>query len=184
MPPRRRAAKTATSATKRPARKTTKTTKAAATKTAPAKRAPGRPRKLEIDPELLERIAGFVEVGVHPERAAVAAGISERTHYLWQRKGLEEREHLEAGGKPRSTYAIFLGYVEAIDKATALAEIDLVKSLKAGGKGSSEALILLERRFRDRWGAKPAAPPAKGTPAATTPLGQLEERRAARAAGQ
>lgn len=177
MPPRRRAAK------KTPAKKstTTKPAKAAASAT---KRSPGRPRKLEIDPELLERIAGFVEVGVHPERAAVAAGISERTHYLWQQKGLEEREHLETGGKPRATYAIFLGYVERIDKATALAEIDLVKSLKGGGKGSAEALILLERRFRDRWGAKPTAPPAKGTPAATTPLGQLEERRAARAAGQ
>lgn len=170
MPPRKRAA--AKTSAKRPA------------KTAPAKRPPGRPRKLEIDPDLLERITGFVEVGVHPERAAVAAGISERTHYLWQSKGLEEREHLATpGAKPRATFAVFLAYVEAIDKATAVAEIELVKSLRAGGKGSAEALILLERRFRDRWGAKVGPAPSKPTAgAATTPLGKLEERRAARQA--
>lgn len=176
---------------RRPAKKTTsarKPAKTAATKTTPAKppakRAPGRPRKLEIEPELLATITGYVEVGVHPERAAVAAGISERTHYLWQAKGLEEREHLATpGAKPRATFAIFLAYVEAIDKATAVAEIELVKSLRAGGKGSAEALTLLERRFRDRWGAKVGPAPTKPTAGtATTPLGQLEERRAARQA--
>lgn len=180
-PPKPRATKTASTA-KRPARKAAAKT---ATK-APAKRPPGRPRKLEIEPELLKTITDYVEVGVHPERAAVAAGISERTHYLWQSKGLEEREHLATdGAKPRASFAIFLAYVEAIDKATALAEIELVRNLRAGGKGSAEALILLERRFRDRWGAKPTASPTKPTGTATTPLGKLEERRAARqAAGQ
>lgn len=169
MPPKTRAPK--------PAVKRTTTRKTAA---APAKRQPGRPRKLEIEPGILQTIVDTIKLGVHPERAAVAAGISERTHYLWQAKGLEEQGHRDAGKPPRKTYQVFLDYVSAVDKATALAEIDLLKKARSGE--NHDALAILERRFRDRWGSKPIAPTAatKTGPAATTPLGQLEERRRAR----
>lgn len=178
-PPKARATKTA-SATKPPAKRPARKT---AAKTA-TKRAPGRPRKLEIDPELLTRIADFVRKGAHPERAAVASGISERTHYLWQAKGLEEREHIEGGGKPRATFAVFAHYLDEIDKAAAEAEIAFLEQAAKGGAAGTASLEILARRFRDRWGAKPVAPTASkpSGPAATTPLGQLEERRQARQA--
>jgi hypothetical protein len=183
MPPKPRATKTAA---KRPARKTASTStprKAAAAKAPAKKRAPGRPRKLEIEPDLLESIAAKVRKGAHPERAAVAAGISERTHYLWQAKGLQEREHIEAGGKPRATFAVFLDYVDHLERAGAEAEIAFLEQAAKGGAAGSAALELLARRFRDRWGPKAVAapgPPKTSTPAATTPLGKLEERRLAR----
>lgn len=180
MPPKTRAAKTAPSSSTRK-RTTTKTAKAAAPAT---KRSPGRPRKLEVDPELVEKVMAYVRTGAHPERAAVAAGISERTHYGWQAKGLEERDHIEAGGKPRSTFAVFLNYVEELDRATAEAEMMLLERATKGGAAGTAAMDLLGRRFRDRWSPKlvatgPKAPPG---PAPATPLGQLEQRQQARQA--
>lgn len=165
---------------KRPAAKSTSAAKT------PAKRAPGRPRKLEIDPELQTRIVEFVKLGAFPERAAVAAGISERTHYLWQSKGVLEREHRDAGKPPRSSYAVFLAYADAIDEAIAVAEIELLKDARKGGAAGSGAMTLLERRFRARWAAKLAPGSGSSAPAgspapAATPLDQLEQRRRERA---
>lgn len=143
--------------------------------TAPAKPAGGRPRKLEIDVNLQTAIVDAIEAGLTPERAAVAAGITERTHYRWQDAGREERERIEAGQKPRPTAAIFLAYVDAIDQATARAELGLVKDFR---DGKVTALTLLERRFPDRWTArKPTTSAPTGSSAPATPLGQLEAKR-------
>jgi hypothetical protein len=176
MPPRKRAT---TSTAKRPAKK------AAAPK--PAKRATaGRPPRLEIDPEIQTRIVDHVKAGAYPERAAVAVGVAERTHYLWQSKGLDEREHREAGKPARKTQQIYLDYVNALEQAVASAEITLLTKATNGGPAGTAALALLERRFRERWSPKqpPAGQPTKasaGGPApATTPLDQLAQRRESR----
>ena len=146
------------------------------TSSPPAKPAGGRPRKLEIDVNLQTNIVDAVAAGLTPERAAVAAGITERTHYRWQAKGLEEREHQENGGKPRPSFAIFLEYVDAIDRATARAELGLLQDYR---RGKITALTVLERRFPDRWAPRkaPAAPSSTGSSAPATPLGQLEAKR-------
>lgn len=174
MPPKRRTAKTAPSSSTRNST-TTKTSKAAAPA---AKRSPGRPRKLEVDPELVQKITAYVKTGAHPERAAVAAGISERTHYGWQAKGLEEREHIDGGGKPRATYAVFLDYVDQLDRATAEAEMMLLDRAAKGGAAGSAAMDLLGRRFRERWSPKlvASAPKPAAGPTPTTPLGALQQR--------
>lgn len=150
--------------------------------TAAAKRPPGRPRKLEIDPELQGRIVDMVKTGAHPERAAVAAGISERTHYLWQARGLEERDHRDAGKTPRKTMQIFVDYIDALDTAIAEAEINLLKKASNGGPAGTAALAILERRFRDRWSTKATPPkaPTTATSGASTGLDMLAAKRAGR----
>lgn len=175
MPPRQRATK---STAKRPAKK------AASSK--PAKRpAAGRPPRLEIDPDLQQRIVDHVKAGAYPERAAVAVGIAERTHYLWQSKGLDEREHRDAGKPARKTQQIYLDYVNALEQAVATAEIELLTKASNGGAAGSAALALLERRFRERWSPKAPAAGGASKPAgpaapAATPLDQLAQRRESR----
>lgn len=155
--------------------------RAAAKKATTTARSAGRPRKLEIDPDLRQRIADLVEIGVHPERAAVAEGVSERTHYLWQAKGLEERDHRDEGKPPRKTMQVFLDYIDALDQAIAKAEVDLLKEAR-NAENRGAALQILERRFRDRWAAKAAAPKTatSATVGASTGLDMLAARRAGR----
>jgi hypothetical protein len=131
----------------------------------------GRPPKLEIDHELQGRIMTFVRAGAFPERAAVAAGVSERTHYYWQEKGLEERQHRESGKAPRKTWQVYLDYVDALDQAVAEAEMLLLGKVAQGGPQWNAAMTLLERRFRDRWSPKQAAKQPAATP--TTPAGNV-----------
>lgn len=146
---------------------------------------PGRKSKLETDPQLQGRIASMIRAGMYPERAAVAAGVPESTHYLWQQKGRDEQAAIADGKQPRKTWAIYLGYVEMIDQAIAEAEFLALGKISAGGPGWQSHAWILERRFRDRWGAKapletPAAQPPAGTNPTTppaTPLDQLGQRR-------
>jgi len=158
-------------------------------KRAAAKRAPaqgGRPRKLEIDPDLMARIVARVKRGAPPERAAVAEGVAASSHYAWQAKGLEEREHREAGKAPRKTWQVFLDYAARIEQALAVAELDLLEDVREGGDGWQASLAILERRFRTDWAPKAldaAVRPAAAQPSASvssTGLDQLAQRRAAR----
>jgi hypothetical protein len=141
----------------------------------------GRPRKLDLDDQLRGRIMAMVRMGAYPERAAVACGVSARSHYAWQEKGLEERAHRDAGKKPRVTFEPYLEYVDDLDQAVAEAEMMMLGKISQGGETWKANFALLERRFRDRWGAK--GPPAPATPAApsatptTTPLDQVGQRR-------
>lgn len=128
----------------------------------------GRPSKLAIDPELQGRIMAMVRVGMFPDRAAVAAGIGERTHYLWQQKGYQEREQREAGKVPRKTWQVYLDYVDELDQAVAEAEFLLVGKITKGGTDGPDLRWILERRFRDRWSTK-ATGPAATQPAAAGP---------------
>ena len=142
---------------------------------------PGRPSKLEIDDTLRGKIMAMVRAGMFPERAAIAAGVAERTHYLWQSKGLEEREHREAGKTPRKTWQVYLDYANELEQAVAEAEFLLVGTIAKGG-GTAQTMALLERRFRDRWSGKaPAAPPTVPTAPTSgtnvTPLAAATARR-------
>lgn len=185
---------------------TRKTAAAKTTRKAPAKRAaakketkklsspaekrpgPGRPPLLEVQPELQQKIETFVRSGAFPERAAVAVGISARTHYAWLELGRAEQDKRDAGEKLDDAAGMYLRYADAIDKATAEAEMLLMGNALRGGATGSASMQILERRFRDHWGVKappapPAAPPGPST-APTTGLDMLEQRRQERAREQ
>lgn len=142
---------------------------------------PRRPL-LAINPEIKATIMAMVRSGAYPERAAVAAGVTERAHYLWQAKGLEEREHRESGKAARKTFQVYLDYVDDLDQAIAQAEIALIGKVTEGASGWQGSMTLLERRFRDRWSGKlpPAKPAAAAAPAKGTVLDQLAARRTQR----
>lgn len=146
----------------------------------------GRPSKLVIDDELQDRIMTMVRSGAYPERAAVAAGVSERTHYYWLAKGNDEREHREAGKKPRVTWQVYLDYVDALDRAIAEAEVLMLGRVAQGGPNWQANMQLLERRFRDRWAAKAPGPAPASTGAQTpgTALDEFSRRREARRASK
>lgn len=130
---------------------------------------PGPAPRLVLDPEVKGQILEFIKLGAYPERAAVACGVSERSHYLWQAKGLEEREHREQGKKPRVTWQVYLDYANDIERAVAQAEMRLVSQAGDGGPTSVAALNILGLRFRERWTAKGlASTPAPKTAAAAT----------------
>lgn len=179
--PRKTAAKT--TSRKPPAKRAAR--KTAAKPPAEETRSPGRPPLLEVQPELRQKIETFVRSGAFPERAAVAVGISERTHYAWMARGrdeLEERESAAIAGDARKPQdQMYVDYVLAIEKAVAEAEMLLLGNALKGGATGGASMNILERRFRDRWGAKaapaPTAPPAPTTSAPATPLDQLEQRR-------
>ena len=99
----------------------------------------GRPSRIE-DTKLIQRICTGIRKGNYPEIAAMSAGISERTYYLWYHRGQIEGE---------GPYAEF---AEAIDQASAQAEMALVGNIRdAADAGDWKAsLELLSRRNR-RW---------------------------------
>lgn len=187
-------------ARKTAAAKTT-TRKAATTRKTPAKRAPakkavkkipasspeqekrpgpGRPPLLEVQPELQQKIATFVRSGAFPERAAIAVGISERTHYAWMALGREEQDRRDAGEQPDQDLGKYVTYLDTIERAVAEAEMLLMGNALKGGATGGASMQILERRFRDRWGAKAAAAPPAAPPATTGPatgLDQLEQKR-------
>lgn len=138
---------------------------------------PGRKPALELDPELQGKIMRFIRAGAFPERAAAAAGVGERTHYLWQAKGLEEVERRDQGKTPRKTWQVYVEYVTELEQAVAEAEINLMTRAAVSG----EAMKLLERRFRERWSAKAVpvspAPTAEQARATVTALDQFTARR-------
>jgi hypothetical protein len=169
-----------------PRKTTSKPARRAARKTAPPeeRRQAGRPPLLEVQPELQSKVVTFVRSGAFPERAATAVGISERTHYAWMARGrdeLEQRETAAIAGDTREPQdQMYVDYATAIDRAVAEAEMLLLGNALKGGATGGASMQILERRFRDRWGAKAApAPsgPAPTTTAPATPLDMLEQRR-------
>lgn len=80
----------------------------------------GRPSKLT--PGIQEDIVERIRAGVHGEVAARAAGISERTFYLWKEKG-------ESG---EGRYSQFL---QSIKEAEAEAEEDALRAIREAATG-------------------------------------------------
>jgi hypothetical protein len=85
-----------------------------------------------------------VELGIAPEVACAAEGVSSASYYSWRKQGQDGLE----------PYASFW---ESIARAIATSEITLVQKVSAGdgqGIGFGEAkasLELLQRRFPKRW---------------------------------
>jgi hypothetical protein len=106
------------------------------------KRKPASPKGRSPDritPELTEAICQKLELSVPEKYAAQAAGVPERTYYRW----------VQLGEKGRAPYAAF---VAAVTRARASAVCSLTVRVLGGGKGSSGATWLLERRFREDYG--------------------------------
>jgi hypothetical protein len=99
---------------------------------APTGRPPGSSTLLTA--ELTKRICDRLEIAVPEKWAAEEHGIDEGTFHSWMRKGA-------AGVEP------YVAFREAVTRAKAKAVSNLHVRALAGGKGSSQATWMLERRY-------------------------------------
>ena len=104
----------------------------------------GRPSKAEqlLTPEMLEEIGLLLTEGNYKETVADFLGISRMTWWRWEQLG-------EA--QPDSIYAEFC-YV--VKKASAAAEILLLRQIRVGADGWQSKAWISERRFAERWGKR------------------------------
>lgn len=93
-----------------------------------------------LTPEVEAGVCAAIEKSVPLKYAALANGISERTLHEWLRRG-------ENGEAPYDAFAA------AVECAKGKAVVSLTDKALAGGAGSSQATFLLERRYRDEYGA-------------------------------
>lgn len=117
----------------------------------PQARPMGRP--LKLNHELIARLTVALKTGAYVETAAAYVGIHKDTFYRWLRKGNDERNHIQNGGKPRKTYGLYLDLYDAVEKAQATAETrDLAIISSAAETHWQAAAWKLERRHPGRWG--------------------------------
>jgi len=107
----------------------------------------GRPTKLI--PEIQEKICEGVKIGLTYERAAVRAGVCEKTFYIWKARGETDERGL------------YVDFLQALKNAEVEGEAALLVALQSHaltdrpGKWQAGAWIL-ERRHRDRYSAPKA----------------------------
>lgn len=103
----------------------------------------GRPKgsSPKLTPEIILEICNQLELAVPEKYAAESVGIHEDTFHAWMRRGSE-------GVK---TYAAFH---QAVTRARAKAVSNMHVRALGGGKGSSAALWLLERRYHQEYGLR------------------------------
>jgi len=141
---------------KRPAKKRSKAAKRSVEKkTARRSRPAGRPRILTA--AVQKRIETNIRDGAYSCQAAVAAGVSSQVFYVWMARGRDELERLadNPGAEQDPNEAVFVEFLEAIEKARAEAEQARVKTIKTASKKQWQAAAwLLERQHPDRWGRR------------------------------
>lgn len=103
----------------------------------------GRPSVMEDDDKVNVLLAALTE-GNYRETACKLAGISKQTFYNWQKRA--------ESGEARAVLLF-----DAIEKAEALAENDMVQNVRNAGKLPqfwAANMTYLERKLPDRWGKR------------------------------
>ena len=102
----------------------------------------GRPTKLTEDTQ--QTIIGAIQLGMYQEQAALLAGISTSTFYIWMQQGRQP---------DNPPYTEFM---DAVEKARAEAEARKLRAIHiAADTGTWQAAAWwLERSFPKRWGRK------------------------------
>jgi hypothetical protein len=116
------------------------------------------PRPTVLTPEVQEIITKAVAAGSYLVTACDAAGISYTIFRHWQKRW-------EEGDAAAQRYADFF---ESIKKASAIAEIKAIQTIKDMPLGWQAQAWFLERRFSRRWG-KQERSAKNDTPAAGKP---------------
>ena len=115
----------------------------------------GRPTKLTA--ELQTEICDLLRAGNYIETAAAFAGVSKQTLYDWIRRGKRELQRVEAspGSKIRKKEAPFVEFLDAVERAQAMAEAEDIEILRRAARDDWKAAAWrLERKFPDKWGRK------------------------------
>lgn len=103
----------------------------------------GRPAKLELTPDIQQRLIQAILSGNYLETAAAYAGIARSTLYSWLRRCARENN------------GPFHELSNAVKKALADAEVrDVTHIAKAGESEWQASAWRLERKFPDKWGRR------------------------------
>jgi hypothetical protein len=124
--------------------------------------------RLELDPEVADRLATMLRAGVHVGTAAEAVGISPRTFRLWM-----SRAH---SGEPRDRP--YRELRERVETARAEAELRLVAQVgRAASRSWHAAAWLLERQYPERWGkpSRSESPRDQALAAIGDPFAEVDE---------
>ena len=121
----------------------------------------------KLNDELRGQIARAIAAGCTLESAAFIAGITSRTLHAWLERG-------RAGRRTNTPHSQLLRDVE---EARGRHEAVLLASLnRAAGNGSwRAAAFVLERRYPERWAARPRDAQGDGTISEIDPLDALDE---------
>lgn len=107
----------------------------------------GRPSAL-TDVFRVQKVLRLIGDGNYIETACLAAGFSRTTLHNWKKKA--EQGEIAA-----------IAFVNALEKAQAIAEADAVDDVRRAGKAGPQfwaaSATRLERRHPDRWGKRPEA---------------------------
>lgn len=140
------------------------------------RRTPGRPTK--CTPQITGKIIKAVRRGAHLEAAAYAAGVHPSTVYRWLAEG--QQDDTTPADPPDDSKRVFREFCEALTRARAKAELDMVAAVVEDAKGGAVvkrltrtwrngtveeeityappngrvALAYLERVHPDRWGRR------------------------------
>lgn len=101
-------------------------------------------RPTKLTPEIATGIVTLIQHGVHPPIAAGAYGVAYATYYEWIARG-EGRE------ERRLAEPIYIEFADAVSRAEQQAESALVHLAVQKVKTTGDAVMLLERRFGERW---------------------------------
>lgn len=101
-------------------------------------------RPTKLTPEVASGIVSLLEHAVHPEVAAGAFGVAVSTFYAWVQRGEDRDERYPAD-------PLYIEFSDAVRAAEYKAESSLVSLAISKVKTTGDAVLLLERRFRERW---------------------------------
>lgn len=110
---------------------------------------------MQFDPDIARSILQAVIVGMEPDRAAQAHGITPEQHAEWITQGLGPGD----GDTAIDTLdgALAAEYVRALETAVAQAEFVALREVRSGGQNVDAWRWFLERRFPEQWAKTPAA---------------------------
>jgi hypothetical protein len=108
-----------------------------------------------FDPDKAALILDAVALGMEPDRAAIAHGITADEHARWIALGSPDVD----GSTALDTHeaAIVAEYLRGLDRAIAIAELSALQQVRSGGPAAEGNKWFLERRFPDKWAKTPAA---------------------------
>ena len=110
--------------------------------------------KTKLNPDRQARITEALAQGNYIETAARYAGVTPQVFYKWMNRGNAERQAIAEGEEAREGEAIYVDFVEAVEKARSQAEMRNVGLIqKAAVDGTWQAAAwFLERSYPRRWG--------------------------------
>lgn len=113
-------------------------------------------RSTKLTPEVQQRVVEALRAGNYQDAAAGYAGISHTTFHNWLNRGKEEARRIADGEKPKASEAIYVEFLDAVEKARSEAEVRNVMHIqRAAQDGTWQAAAwFLERSFPRKWGRK------------------------------